>query len=117
MSDTPGYRRDIGFFSATMIIAGSMIGSGIFIVSAGIVRQVHTGPLLLLTWCITGALTLCATLSYGELTGMMPKAGGMYVYLKEISSKTLNWSKSLFIGNFSVHPSSIIKALFLLCSI
>ena len=79
-----GYRRDIGFFSATMIIAGSMIGSGIFIVSADIVRQVHTGPLLLLTWCITGILTLCATLSYGELTGMMPKAGGMYVYLKEI---------------------------------
>ncbi len=84
MSDTSGYRRDIGFFSATMIIVGSMIGSGIFIVSAGIVRQVHTGPLLLLTWCITGALTLCATLSYGELTGLMPKAGGMYVYLKEI---------------------------------
>ncbi|MDE3246183.1 MAG: amino acid permease, partial [Acidobacteriota bacterium] len=76
MSDTSGYRRDIGFFSATMIIAGSMIGSGIFIVSADIVRQVHTAPLLLLTWCITGALTLCATLSYGELTGMMPKAGG-----------------------------------------
>ena len=84
MTDTSGYRRDIGFFSATMIIAGSMIGSGIFIVSADIVRQVHTGPLLLLTWCITGVLTLCATLSYGELTGMMPKAGGMYVYLKEI---------------------------------
>ncbi|MBL0313121.1 MAG: amino acid permease [Holophagaceae bacterium] len=83
MSETSGYRRDIGFFSATMIIAGSMIGSGIFIVSADIVRQVHTAPLLLLTWCITGALTLCATLSYGELTGMMPKAGGMYVYLKE----------------------------------
>ena len=67
-----------------MIIAGSMIGSGIFIVSADIVRQVHTGPLLLLTWCITGVLTLCATLSYGELTGLMPKAGGMYVYLSEI---------------------------------
>ena len=79
-----GYRRDIGFFSATMIIAGSMIGSGIFIVSADIVRQVHTGSLLLLTWCITGVLTLCATLSYGELTGLMPKAGGMYLYLKEI---------------------------------
>ena len=84
MSDPSGYRRDIGFFSATMIIAGSMIGSGIFIVSADIVRQVHTGPLLLLTWGITGVLTLCATLSYGELTGLMPKAGGMYVYLKEI---------------------------------
>jgi len=84
MSETSGYRRDIGFFSATMIIAGSMIGSGIFIVSADIVRQVHTGPLLLLTWCITGTLTLCATLSFGELTGMLPKAGGMYVYMKEI---------------------------------
>ena len=84
MSESSGYRRDIGFFSATMIIAGSMIGSGIFIVSADIVRQVQTGPLLLLIWCITGALTLCATLSFGELTGMMPKAGGMYVYLKEI---------------------------------
>lgn len=84
MSEPSGYRRDIGFFSATMIIAGSMIGSGIFIVSADIVRQVRTGPLLLLIWGLTGALTLCATLSYGELTGLMPKAGGMYVYLKEI---------------------------------
>ncbi len=79
-----GYRRDIGFFSATMLIAGSMIGSGIFIVSADIVRQVHTAPLLMATWGLTGVLTLCATLSYGELTGMMPKAGGIYVYLKEM---------------------------------
>ncbi len=84
MSGSSGYRRDIGFFSATMLIAGSMIGSGIFIVSADIVRQVHTGPMLLATWCLTGVLTLCATLSYGELTGMMPKAGGIYVYLREM---------------------------------
>lgn len=84
MSGSSGYRRDIGFFSATMLIAGSMIGSGIFIVSSDIVRQVHTGPMLIATWCLTGVLTLCATLSYGELTGMMPKAGGIYVFLREM---------------------------------
>lgn len=83
MSESNGYRRELGLFSSTMIVAGSMVGSGIFIVSADIMRQVHTGPMLMLTWLMAGLFTLCATLSYGELTGMLPKAGGLYVFLKE----------------------------------
>lgn len=80
---TTGYRRELGLFSSTMIVAGSMVGSGIFIVSADIMRQVHTPFMLMLTWLVAGAFTICATLSYGELTGMIPKAGGLYVFLKE----------------------------------
>ena len=68
---------------ATMIVAGSMIGSGIFIVSADIVRNVGGAGWLILVWLITGFMTLTAAVSYGELSGMFPKAGGQYVYLKE----------------------------------
>ncbi len=66
-----------------MIVAGSMIGSGIFIVSADIVRNVGSAGWLILVWLITGFMTLTAAVSYGELSGMFPKAGGQYVYLKE----------------------------------
>jgi len=68
---------------ATMIVAGSMIGSGIFLVSADIVRNVGGAGWLILVWLITGFMTLTAAVSYGELSGMFPKAGGQYVYLKE----------------------------------
>ncbi len=68
---------------ATMIVAGSMIGSGIFLVSADIVRNVGGAGWLILVWVITGFMTLTAAVSYGELSGMFPKAGGQYVYLKE----------------------------------
>ncbi|MBP6510736.1 MAG: amino acid permease, partial [Candidatus Kapabacteria bacterium] len=77
------FRRDLGLFDATMIVAGSMIGSGVFIVSADIARSVGSPALLLLVWVITGALTLIAALSYGELAGLLPHAGGQYVYLRE----------------------------------
>ena len=63
---------------------GSMIGSGIFIVSADIARQVQSPGLLILTWVVTAALTLIAALSYGELAAAMPHAGGQYVYLREV---------------------------------
>ena len=66
-----------------MIVMGSMIGSGIFIVSASVAKQVGSPGFLLLTWVFTGILTIIAALSYGELAGMMPKAGGQYVYLRE----------------------------------
>ena len=69
-----------------MIVAGSMIGSGIFIVSADIARQVGSAGWLLVVWLITGALTVIAALSYGELAAMMPRAGGQYVYLREAYS-------------------------------
>jgi len=66
-----------------MIVAGSMIGSGIFIVSADIVRNVGGAGWLILVWLITGFMTVTAAVSYGELSGMFPKAGGQYIYLKE----------------------------------
>ena len=66
-----------------MIVMGSMIGSGIFIVTASVAKQVGSPTYIMLTWILTGILTIIAALSYGELAGMMPKAGGQYVYLRE----------------------------------
>src|SRR5215212_8498013 len=77
------FKQSLGLLDATMIVAGSMIGSGIFIVSADIVRNVGSAGWLIAVWVITGFMTLTAALSYGELSGMFPKAGGQYVYLKE----------------------------------
>jgi len=78
-----GYRRHVGLFSATMLIAGSMIGSGVFIVAADMVRTGRSGGFLLAAWGLTAVLTLFAALSYGELAGMFPQAGGQYTYLRE----------------------------------
>jgi APA family basic amino acid/polyamine antiporter len=83
ISGEPGLVRGLGLVDSTMIVIGSMIGSGIFIVSADIARQTGSAGGLLLTWVITGVLTVAAALSYGELAAMMPKAGGQYVYLRE----------------------------------
>jgi APA family basic amino acid/polyamine antiporter len=77
------FKRTLGTLDATMIVAGSMIGSGIFIVSHDIARETNHPVLLLVVWAVTGVLTLIAALSYGELAGMMPQAGGQYVYLRE----------------------------------
>src|SRR5258707_3915072 len=78
--------RGLGLLDSTMLVAGSMIGSGIFIVSAEIARQVGSPGWLLVVWIIAGVLTVIGALSYGELAGMMPKAGGQYVYLREAFS-------------------------------
>src|SRR6476469_4373823 len=78
--------RGLGLLDSTMLVAGSMIGSGIFIVSSIIARQVGSPGWLLVVWLVTGALTLIGALSYGELAAMMPKAGGQYVYLREAFS-------------------------------
>jgi APA family basic amino acid/polyamine antiporter len=84
MNDTPHeFRRALGLFDGTMLVIGSMIGSGIFIVSADIARTVGGGGWLLLIWVITGLMTVTGALAYGELAGMMPHAGGQYVYLRE----------------------------------
>ncbi|MGF6847534.1 APA family basic amino acid/polyamine antiporter [Chitinophaga sp. W3I9] len=83
MSDAPTFKPSIKLLDATMIVAGSMIGSGIFIVSADITRHTGSAGWLLLVWLITGFMTLTAALSYGELSGMFPRAGGQYIYLKE----------------------------------
>lgn len=77
------FKPTLGLFDGTMIVAGSMIGSGIFIVSADITRYTGSAGWLIAVWLITGFMTLSAALSYGELSGMFPKAGGQYVYLKE----------------------------------
>src|ERR671912_1211657 len=79
----PSFKPTLGLLDATMVVAGSMIGSGIFIVSADITRNVGSAGWLIVVWLITGFMTLTAALSYGELSGMFPKAGGQYVYLKE----------------------------------
>ena len=79
----PEFKRGLGLLDSTMIVIGSMIGSGIFIVSADIGRIVGAPGYLLLVWLITGVMTLIAALSYGELAGMMPHVGGQYAYLRE----------------------------------
>src|SRR5664279_3164898 len=80
---SPTFKPTLGLLDSTMIVAGSMIGSGIFIVSADITRNVGSAGWLIAVWVITGFMTLTAALSYGELSAMFPKAGGQYVYLKE----------------------------------
>ena len=82
-TENGGFKPTLSAFDATMIVAGSMIGSGIFIVSADITRNVGSAGWLVAVWLLTGFMTLTAALSYGELSAMFPKAGGQYVYLKE----------------------------------
>jgi APA family basic amino acid/polyamine antiporter len=83
MSPAPGFQQRLGLFDSTMLVAGSMIGSGIFIVSAGISRDVGSSGWLMLVWIVTGVITVIGALSYAELAAMMPHAGGQYVYLRE----------------------------------
>src|SRR5476651_1875850 len=82
-STNPKLKHELGLLDGTMLVAGSMIGSGIFIVSADITRQVGSAGWLIAVWVLTGFMTLTAAVSYGELSGMFPKAGGQYVYLRE----------------------------------
>src|SRR5436305_10028163 len=81
-----GFVRGLNLFDATMVVIGVMIGSGIFIVSADMSRLINSPGWMLMAWVITGVLTIAAALSYGELAGMLPHAGGMYVYLREAFS-------------------------------
>ena len=80
------FTRGLGLFDSTMVVVGSMIGSGIFIVSADMARLIGSPGWLLVAWLVTGVLTIAAALSYGELAAMMPRAGGQYVYLREAFS-------------------------------
>jgi APA family basic amino acid/polyamine antiporter len=88
--DTEFVRR-LDLFDSTMIVVGSMIGSGIFLVSAEMARQLGSPGWLLVAWIVTGVLTVAAALSYGELAAMMPRAGGQYVYLREAFSPLLGF--------------------------
>jgi APA family basic amino acid/polyamine antiporter len=100
-----------------MIVAGSMIGSGIFIVSADIARQVGSAGWLLAVWLITGVLTVFAALSYGELAAMMPRAGGQYVYLREAYSPLwgflYGWTLFLVIQTGTIAAVAVAFARFL----
>ncbi|MDE1190674.1 MAG: amino acid permease [Arachidicoccus sp.] len=83
MEEKKSLKASLGLMDATMVVSGSMIGSGIFIVAADMLRNVGSSGWLILTWVITGFMTIAAAVSYGELSAMFPKAGGQYVYLKE----------------------------------
>ena len=85
--ETTDFKRSLGLLDATAIVAGSMIGSGIFIVSADMGRMVGSAGWLIVLWLLTGFITLLAALSYGELAGMMPKAGGQFVYIEKAWGK------------------------------
>ena len=110
------FRKALGLFDSVMIVAGIMVGSGIFIVSAEISRQVGSAGWLLVAWVITGILTVFGALSYGELAAMMPTAGGMYVYLREAFSPLLGflygWTLLTVIQTGSIAAVAIAFARF-----
>jgi APA family basic amino acid/polyamine antiporter len=91
MNNSTDFKPTLGLLDATMIVAGSMIGSGIFIVSADMMRQSFSPGWLLIMWLLTGCITCIAALSYGELSGMFPKAGGQYIYLRESYNKLVGF--------------------------
>src|SRR5262245_33795895 len=120
MSETPegsGFQRRLGLFDATMLVAGAMIGSGIFIVSADISRDLGSSGWLLAVWVLTGVITLAGALSYAELAAMMPEAGGQYVYLRESYSPLFGflygWTAFLVIQTGFIAAVSVAFAKFL----
>jgi APA family basic amino acid/polyamine antiporter len=115
-AEPTGFRRDMSLFDAMMIVMGAMIGSGIFIVSADIARTVGSPGYLLLVWLVTGVLTVIGALSYGELAGMMPQAGGLYVYLREAYSPLVGflygWTTFLVIQTGTIAAVAVAFAKF-----
>ncbi len=116
MSEPRHFQRDLNLFDSTMLIIGSMIGSGIFIVSADIARTVGSPGLIILVWAVTGLVTLIGALSYGELAGMMPHAGGIYVYLREAYSPLIaflfGWTVFLVIQTGTIAAVAVAFAKF-----
>jgi APA family basic amino acid/polyamine antiporter len=108
--------KGLGLFDSTMIVAGSMIGSGIFIVSSDIAHQVQSPGLLILVWLASGVMTIIAALSYGELAAAMPYAGGQYVYLREslgqIWGFLYGWTMLLVIQTATIAAVAIAFAKF-----
>src|SRR5580698_9089431 len=86
VAEAHGFVRGLNLFDATMIVIGTMIGSGILTVSADMARLINSPGWLLVAWALTGILTVAAALSYGELASMLPHAGGVYVFLREAYS-------------------------------
>jgi APA family basic amino acid/polyamine antiporter len=106
--------KGLGLLDATTLVMGSMIGSGIFIVSADIARQTRSPGLLIVTWAVAAALTLIAALSYGELAAAMPHAGGQYVYLREafgpLSGFLFGWTLFLVIQTGTIAAVAVAFA-------
>src|SRR5690606_19496250 len=88
-TDSSHFKRELSLHDVTLMVVGAMIGSGIFIVSSDMVRQVGSAGWLIAIWALTGFMTVIAAVSYGELSAMFPKAGGQYVYLKEAYNKLI----------------------------
>jgi len=111
-----GLVKGLGLLDAATLVIGSMIGSGIFIVSADIARQVTSPGLLIATWVVTAVLTLIAALSYGELASAMPRAGGQYVYLREafgpLSGFLYGWTLFLVIQTGTIAAVAVAFAKF-----
>lgn len=109
-------KRELGLLDATMLVVGSMIGSGIFIVSADITRNVGSAGWLIIIWVLTGVITLMAALSYGELSAMYPKAGGQYIYLRESYNKLVaflyGWSFFMVIQTGTIAAVGVAFAKF-----
>lgn len=116
-SAVPHLNRELGLWDTTMIVAGSMIGSGIFIVPSDLARQVGGSGWMLALWVFTGLLTIAAALSYGELAAMMPKAGGQYVYLREafgpLTGFLYGWTLFLVIQTGTIAAVAVAFARFL----
>src|ERR1700683_5182214 len=108
--------KSLGLVDASMIVAGSMIGSGIFIVSASIARQVGSPGLLLVVWLTTGLMTTMAALCYGELAAAMPLAGGEYIFLRESLGRLCGflygWATLLVIQTGTIAAVAIAFSIF-----
>src|SRR5580658_1771534 len=111
-----GASHSLGLFDATTIVAGSMIGSGIFLVSADIARKTGSPGWLLAVWLLAGALTVAAALAYGELAAMFPRAGGQYVYLREAfgpgAAFLFGWTQLLVIQSGTIAAVAVAFARF-----
>ncbi|WP_395060718.1 APC family permease [Flavobacterium sp.] len=103
------FKRELGLLNATSLVAGSMIGSGIFIVTAQMARDVGSAAWLLVIWLVTGLLTMSAALSYGELAGMMPNAGGQFVYIQRAYGKLMSFLYGWTV--FTVIQTGVIAAV------
>ena len=101
--------RKLGLFDSTLLVSGSMIGSGIFLVTSDMTRQLGSGPLILLAWLLTGVITLMAALSFGELASMMPNAGGQYNFVTRIYGKRMGFVYGWAV--FSVIQTGVIAAV------
>jgi len=102
-------KRSLGLIDATSLVAGSMIGSGIFIVTSAMARDIGSAAWLLVIWLVTGLLTMTAALSYGELAGMMPKAGGQFVYIQRAYGKLISFLYGWTV--FTVIQTGVIAAV------